>query len=100
MPSLPFVRCVIFVSAFALPLTACGSNKSETTSTIAMNNLDVVDGTTTDAMTDLDGVKSEGTAMVPGSAGNTATTTGSAPKAAANASDPAEQADTEVIADQ
>ncbi|MES1986215.1 MAG: hypothetical protein V4461_14825 [Pseudomonadota bacterium] len=99
MPSLPFVRCVIFVSAFTLPLTACGSNKTETTSTIAMNNLDVVDGTTTDAMTDLDGVKSEGTAMVPGSAGNTATTS-NAPKAAANASDPAEQADTEVIADQ
>lgn len=98
MPSLPFVRCVIFVSAFALPLAACGSNKSETTSTVAMNNMDVVDGTTTDAMTDLDGVKSEGTAMVPGGAGNTATTT--APKAADNASDPAEQPDTEVIADQ
>lgn len=39
-------------------LAGCGK-KDQTSSTVQMNNMEVVDGTATDAMTDLDGVQSE-----------------------------------------
>lgn len=99
MPSLPFVRRGMLFALFALPLSACGSGNNATTNSVAMKDLEVTDGTATDAMTDLDGVKSEGTAMAPPASTNS-TASSAAPKAAANATDPAQQADTEVIADQ
>ncbi|HKR17168.1 hypothetical protein [Rhizorhapis sp.] len=49
----------------AMLLTACGSGKGEGDKTVAMRDMEVVDGTATDAMTDLDGVQTEGIALPP-----------------------------------
>ncbi|WP_022683744.1 hypothetical protein [Sphingobium bisphenolivorans] len=77
-------------------LTACGK-KDEGTTTVQMNNLEVVDGTTTDAMTDLDGVQSESTALaVSGNRSDNA----AAPAEAKNESAPQPAQDTEVLSDQ
>ncbi|MDX3909362.1 MAG: hypothetical protein QHC67_06030 [Sphingobium sp.] len=98
MPSLPFAYRVILFAALALPLASCGKGDSQNSSAVAMNNLEVVDGTASDAMTDLDGVKSEGT---PLAANATDAPGNNASRASAKNADPAENAaDTEVIADQ
>jgi hypothetical protein len=98
MPSLPFTYRVILFAALALPLASCGKGESQNSSAVAMNNMEVIDGTASDAMTDLDGVKSEGTTL----ASNASDTPGnSSSRASAKNADPAENAaDTEVIADQ
>lgn len=94
MPASP-VRYLILSTTMALGLAACGAKDSNTTNTVAMKNLEVVDGTASDAMTDLDGVKSEGTATV---ATNSSNASAPAPtRAPINGTEPA---DTEVIADQ
>lgn len=95
MPSSPFVRHLSLLTAVVLGLSACGSNDGASTNTVAMKNLEVVDGTASDAMTDLDGVKSESPAAAPLNGSNVAAS--SPPKAAGNSVEPA---DTEVIADQ
>lgn len=88
-----------FCMAAALPsLAACGKSGGGGNSTVAMKDMEVVDGTTSDAMTDLDGVKAEGTAMAPVISSNSA-----APKVAsapaANSAAPADQG-AEVVSDQ
>lgn len=94
MPSLPLAYRAILFAALALPLASCGKDSSQNSSAVAMNNLEVVDGTASDAMTDLDGVKTEGTALAQNAS--------AAPSnAVANEAEPAgNKADTEVIADQ
>ena len=48
-----------------LALAGCSKSGTEGSNTVAMKDLEVVDGTATDAMTDLDGVRTEGTATAP-----------------------------------
>ncbi|MET0249835.1 MAG: hypothetical protein ABW164_08905 [Sphingobium sp.] len=81
------------VACAALPLAACGSEKSG--NSVQMRDMEVVDGTATDAMTDLDGVQSEGTAVaVPsGNASNNSASTGNAVAAP-------DDGDAEVVSDQ
>lgn len=103
MKSLPHARrTILFTALFtslALSLASCGGKGNESTNTVAMKDLEVVDGTASDAMTDLDGVKSEGTAMMPSNASGAASATRS--KSGGNATESADNAaDTEVIADQ
>lgn len=99
MKPLPYARRTLLLTALALSLASCGGKSSENTNSVAMKDLEVVDGTASDAMTDLDGVKSEGTAMAPSNGSGAATAT--RPKASDNAAEPAANAaDTEVIADQ
>ena len=77
-------------------LGACGK-KDESTNTVQMKDLEVVDGTTTDAMTDLDGVQSEvPEPAVPGATAGNATEAPAKPEAASNAA----AADTEILSDQ
>jgi hypothetical protein len=87
----------------ALLLTGCmgmaGCGKHEQTSnTVQMKDLEVVDGTTTDAMTDLDGVQSEVPSAALPSAGdnNSAPAAPVKPEPAANAA----SGETEVLSDQ
>jgi hypothetical protein len=82
-------------------LTGCGK-KNETSSTVQMNGMEVVDGTATDAMTDLDGVQSEGTAIAL-SANRSDNAAAPAPAPKEDAQKPAAAApagDTEVLSDQ
>ncbi|MGK2908510.1 MAG: hypothetical protein ACSLE1_01700 [Sphingobium sp.] len=95
MPASPSVRHIILFTALALGLSACGSKDNGSTNTVAMKNLEVVDGTASDAMTDLDGVKSEGTSTVVTNSSNA-----SAPAPTETPTNSTEAADTEVIADQ
>ena len=98
MPSLPFAYRAILFATLALPLASCGKDNAQNTSAVALNNLEVVDGTASDAMTDLDGVKSEGTPII---ADPTNTSGEGKSRTSANASESATNAaDTEVIADQ
>ena len=53
---------LIFMTASALSLSACGKGDEGATK-VQMKDMEVVDGTATDAMTDLDGVQSEGGAV-------------------------------------
>ncbi len=77
-------------------LAACNGKEEAATNTVAMKDLEVVDGTASDAMTDLDGVQTEGTATAPTpSAGTNGTATLAA---AANETKEAENA--EVVSDQ
>lgn len=99
MKSLPNAPRTILLTAMALSIASCGGKSSDSTNTVAMKDLEVVDGTASDAMTDLDGVKSEGTAMMPSNDSGAASASKS--KTGANAAEPAgNAADTEVIADQ
>lgn len=77
-------------------LTACGK-KDEGTTTVQMNNLEVVDGTATDAMTDLDGVQSEGVALAVSGNGSD---NEAAPADAKNAAAEQPAQDAEVVSDQ
>lgn len=78
-------------------LAGCGK-KDESSSTVPMNNLEVVDGTATDAMTDLDGVQSEGAAVaLSANRSDNAAGPAEAPK---NEAAPKPAADTEVLSDQ
>lgn len=95
MPASPSVRHIILFAALALGLSGCGSKDNGNTNTVAMKNLEVVDGTASDAMTDLDGVKSEGTSTVVTNSSNA-----SAPALSKAPTNSTEPADTEVIADQ
>lgn len=85
-------------AALSVSLTACSKGSDGGNTTIAMKDLEVVDGTTSDAMTDLDGVRTEGTAMAPVAAGN-ATTARADGDAETNSAAPAEQG-AEVVSDQ
>ncbi len=87
------------LAAAMLPsLAACSKSGSGGNSTVAMKDMDVVDGTATDAMTDLDGVKAEGTAMAPVTSSNsTAPKVASAPTT--NSAAPADPG-AEVVSDQ
>ncbi len=77
-----------------LVVTACGKSGQDSGNTVAMKDLEVVDGTATDAMTDLDGVRSQGTAVVAAMTNNaTVAKTGNA-TAATN------DADAEAVPDQ
>jgi hypothetical protein len=81
-----------------LGLAGCGSKK-ETSTTVPMNHMEVVDGTVSDVMTDLDGVQSEGAPMaLPANRSDNA----AAPAAAAPKEEdaPKPAADTEVLSDQ
>lgn len=80
-----------------LALTGCGKSGVGGSNTVAMKDLEVVDGTATDAMTDLDGVRTEGTATAPAPSTNAAVAR--APKPASNATK-APDSDAEVISDQ
>lgn len=98
MPSCTRSKLSFVIAVTALPLAACGGEKSG--NSVQMKDMEVVDGTATDAMTDLDGVQSEGTAIaVP--AGNAANAAPPAPPAdnRAAARDDAE-ANAEVVSDQ
>lgn len=48
-----------------LSLSACSGGGKEEEKTVAMRDMEVVDGTASDAMTDLDGVQTEGIALPP-----------------------------------
>lgn len=48
-----------------LSLSACSSGNNDEEKTVAMRDMEVVDGTASDAMTDLDGVQTEGIALPP-----------------------------------
>ena len=98
MSSLPHVRRIALLTAVLISLAACGSGPADVQSNVSMKDLEVVDGTASDAMTDLDGVRSEGTALAP--TGESNSVSAGAARPAANATAPAEEADTEVIADQ
>jgi hypothetical protein len=69
-PSANTISRWIGALGLALALAACGKSGTTTGNSVAMKDLEVVDGTTTDAMTDLDGVRTEGTAMAPMQGGN------------------------------
>lgn len=96
-PSAIALRRLVGPFCIALALTACGKSGSEGSSTVAMKDLEVVDGTTTDAMTDLDGVRAEGTAMAPVTASNG--TSAVPARSTTNSTDPADR-DAEVVSDQ
>ncbi|WP_343227785.1 hypothetical protein [Sphingobium phenoxybenzoativorans] len=85
-------------AAMTLSLAACSKGNEGGNATIAMKDMEVVDGTTSDAMTDLDGVRTEGTAMAPVAASN-ATAPRAAADSDANSAAPAEQS-AEVVSDQ
>lgn len=97
MPSCSRSSLPYFIAFAALPLSACGSEKSG--NSVQMQDMEVVDGTATDAMTDLDGVQSEGTAVaVP--AGNATGSAARAPAPVGNATAAQEDSDAEVVSDQ
>lgn len=85
-------------AALALTLAACGGGEKEAGNTVALKDMEVVDGTASDAMTDLDGVRAEGTAMIAGNGSNSSSPAPAA-KAPAEEKDEAAQ-DAEVVADQ
>lgn len=83
--------------AMTFVLAACGGGGEPAQNTsVAMKDLEVVDGTASDAMTDLDGVRTEGTATAPVTGDNASA---AAPEAAENAS-AASAAPAEVVAEQ
>lgn len=90
------LRPVMVPLCLALLTSACGGHEEKATNSVAMKDLEVVDGTATDAMTDLDGVRVEGTAMAPAS--SHAATQPAEPQATNESA--AEKPDTEVVSDQ
>lgn len=95
MSSFSAARPLIAAALLTMTVSACGDGAKEGGNSVAMKDLEVVDGTASDAMTDLDGVRAEGTALAPGAAST-------------NASEPAkrdgapakQESDTEVLSDQ
>lgn len=78
-------------------LSACSGGGSEDEKTVAMRDMEVVDGTASDAMTDLDGVQTQDIALPPAAG----TTTPAPAAATGNSAAPAEEkAEPDVIADQ
>ncbi|MCF8708290.1 hypothetical protein [Rhizorhapis sp. SPR117] len=69
---LPYLRFMTASLAIAL-LSACGGgNDDQGEQTVAMRDMEVVDGTASDAMTDLDGVQTGSIAVPPVANGATA----------------------------
>jgi hypothetical protein len=94
------LRNALIPFCLTLALAGCGKSGTEATNSIAMKNLEVVDGTTTDSMTDLDGVRAEGTAMAPVAANSAAPSpAASSTRTASNSATPAET-DAEVVSEQ
>ncbi|MBB4640249.1 hypothetical protein [Rhizorhapis suberifaciens] len=81
----------------ATTLTACGGGKDEGEKTVAMRDMEVVDGTTSDAMTDIDGVQTEGIALPPAAS---ATKPIAPATDTSNATAESEADDEEAVADQ
>ena len=77
--------------AAPLALSACNSGTTAASNSVAMRDMEVVDGTVSDGMTDLDAAKVDGTAMEQ-TAGNNAAEARPAVNAAA-------AKDSEVVAD-
>lgn len=48
-----------------MSLSACSGGDKDEEKTVAMRDMEVVDGTASDAMTDLDGVQAQGIALPP-----------------------------------
>ena len=83
-------NCLMLFAA-PLALSACNSGTTTASNSVAMRDMEVVDGTVSDGMTDLDAAKVDGTAMEQAAGNNAAEA-----KPVANA---AAAKDSEVVAD-